>query len=46
MSTKKLLFAAAFMLVVALNFLNEKESAPEHDDYQSLRKDEVTNENM
>ncbi|WP_298475337.1 hypothetical protein [uncultured Maribacter sp.] len=44
MSTKKLLFAAAVMLVVALNFLNEKESASEHDEYYALRKDEVTNQ--
>ncbi|WP_298475339.1 hypothetical protein [uncultured Maribacter sp.] len=46
MSTKKLLFVAAFMMVVALNFSCEKESASGQDDYQSLRKDEVTNENM
>ncbi|WP_298504913.1 hypothetical protein [uncultured Maribacter sp.] len=45
MSTKKLLFAAAFMLVVALNFSCEKESASGQDDYQSLRKDEVVTQN-
>ncbi|WP_298475342.1 hypothetical protein [uncultured Maribacter sp.] len=45
MSTKKLLFAVAVMLVVALNFLNEKESAPEHDQYYALDKCEVVNQN-
>ncbi|WP_298475345.1 hypothetical protein [uncultured Maribacter sp.] len=46
MNVKRLLFAAAFMMVVALNFSCEKESASEQDDYYGLDKDEVTNENI